>query len=183
MKRHALVQAMFLAFAIIFANNDKLAYAVECHVPELSKDQVIAIIQKERARRTDIPREIPNSDKSLYRSERCYYIYKEREKDAIEGGYIFILNESGVIVDILYHHAENHMQCPASDPTLDFLADRLKILRKQEPTLPKPPTITYKTRVVKFGCTFYYSEESDDETISQTFLFDAFGGLNDYMSR
>lgn len=158
------------------------AQAVECKAPKLSTEQIIEIVRRERAVRTDLPKEIPDSTKNVYLDERCYYTYHESGKDVAWGGRVFILNEDGVIVDILLHHAETTMKCPAPHPSLNFLADRLKLLREQEPTLARPPQIAYTTYMTKVGCAFYYTEETDDEASRKTFLFDVFGGLMDYMS-
>lgn len=172
----------YLTPAAMLINFCTSVQAVECKVPKFSSEQIIHIVQQERVARTDLPKEIPNSTKNVYPHDRCYYTYHESSREDFEYKYVFILNENGVIVDLKLHHVESHMKCPAPDPTLDFLASRLKVLREQEPTLPKQPLITYTTFIVKYGCTYFYTEENEDKNVSQTFLFDAFGGLRDYMS-
>jgi hypothetical protein len=183
MKPYSIIQTIIAILAIGLGGHNRLGYAVECPEPRLSTQQIIDIVQKERAARTDLPKEIPNGDKLVSPAERCYYLYQEFSKEYLEDKYTFIFNKDGVIVDILLHHAGTRMKCPLSDPSLEFLADRLRILREREPELPKLPSLAYKTSIVKYGCAFYYAEESDDEIIRQTFIFDAFGDLIDYMSR
>jgi hypothetical protein len=68
-----------------------------CSGPEFTDEQIAEVIRRERFVRTDLPAELPSSTATV-RRQRCHYIYVESVGDSSR---VFIVNQYGVIVDVL----------------------------------------------------------------------------------
>jgi hypothetical protein len=161
----------------IFFNDVTEAVGLQCTAPELSKENIIEIIQRERATRKDLPTEIPNAIKEV-RHQRCHYIYNESSPTELKS-HAFTINQYGVIVDASIPHTTYSMNCPPIDLSKEFLAERLSKIRLQESDIPHEPQ-SYTSDLEKIGCYFMYSEDYESPGKFQLFMFDFNGELIDF---
>lgn len=75
-----------------------------CTEPELSEQEIAAIIAQQRATRTDMPPAFESST-AVLRRKGCHYEYIESADPPRPGAtFVFTLNQHGVIVDVFYGH-------------------------------------------------------------------------------
>lgn len=151
-----------------------------CVAPSLSDKQIEDIVQKERARRTDLPKPFPKY-RSLVRRQGCHYTYIEYSLPAApESNQIFKLNQHGTIVDV-QKGGRGSMKCPDGVLTDGQLAEIVARERARRGDLP-PQFPKYKTRVQRLRCLYLYFEYALPERRGdyQTFTVDPFGELMEF---
>ena len=149
-----------------------------CVAPALSNQQVVAIVAKERAMRTDLPP--PFSEfKSTIRRKGCHYVYIEyalpETPDQIN---LFTLNQYGVIVDA----QPGNPKCPEHELTESQLADIVKKERGgRRKDLPAPFSNS-RIRVARDRCLYLYFEYAVPESRGnyQVFTIDPLGELLEF---
>jgi hypothetical protein len=157
------------------AGHDK----VDADTKGLADIEVKAIIDQQRAARSDLPKAFPQSE-WVVRKQGSYYSYIEYGLPKAPGmNQIFKLNRHGVIVDA--YTAENPntpIACPDkvySDSELAAIVERERKTRDDLP--PKFPEI--KIRVDRMRCLYMYFEYAVGDTQGKhhVFVIDPFGEL------
>jgi hypothetical protein len=98
-----ILPSFFLVFVALSIALESVAQP-HCTGPEFSEDQIREIIRRERSVRYDLPTAFENSTVMISR-ERCFYLYRESRVPAVIGSTsFFVLNQYGVIVDVMQGH-------------------------------------------------------------------------------
>ena len=134
-----------------------------CVAPALSDQQVKAIVDKERAKRTDLQAPFAEMTWSVQR-QGCHYVYIEFAVPAApDSTHTFTLNQHGVIVDT----RPGTMKCPDKVLTEAELADIVKKERARRKDLP-PPFPRATTHVVRVRCLYLYSSTPSPKPTAST---------------
>lgn len=169
---------VFVTLTISFFGSVNEAWSVQCKTPDISKENLIKIIQQERLARKDLPTEIPNAIIDV-RRQRCHYIYSESSPVELKS-HNFSVNQYGVIVNVSIPHTVFSMNCPSVELSKEALSAHLKQIRIQEPDIPREPQ-SYTVDLNKIGCYFMYEEDYDNPMYFQLFTFDFNGELVDFL--
>jgi len=152
-----------------------------CEAPNLSADQIHAIVLKERATRDDLPPAFPKYEYTA-RKQDCHYVYIEYGLPAaLEYYQMFRFNRYGFIVDVQNGGQISKLKCPEKVFTESELAEVIKKVRGQRQDLPSPFT-KYKTRVDRLNCLYLYFEYNFPEKRGdyQVFTIDPYGELMEF---
>ena len=173
-------QTLVLLFALVIL--PALGYPQStCLAPALSDQQIKAIIDKERAVRTDLPAPFPKY-RWLVRRQGCHYTYIEYGlPETPDYNHIFSLNQYGAIVDAQTGSRTSNLKCPDKVFTESELAEIIKKEREKWQDLP-PPFSSYKTHVDRLRCLYLYFEYNLPEKRGdyQVFTIDPFGELMEF---
>ena len=151
-----------------------------CGVPELSADQIHAIVVKARAAREDLAPAFREYDYTS-RREGCHYIYIEYGlPHAPEYNQMFRLNRDGVIVNLQSGAQVVEFQCPGKGLAEAELAEIVRQNRVRREELPAPFS-EYRVHE-KVGCLYLYFEHNVPKRRGdyQVFTIDPLGELMDF---
>jgi len=165
-----------------------------CVAPTLDDARVKAIIDTERAARTDLPAAFAHSRWSV-RREGCHYVYIEFSlPETPDKMNIFKLNQNGVIVDAMNGidslmpplvpegaQVAGHMKCPAHVLTEAELAAIIANERQTRSDLPAAFPSS-RVRVERMRCLYLYFEYALPERRGdfQVFTIDPMGELMEF---
>ena len=153
-----------------------------CQAPVISDQQVKDIVEKERGARGDLPKAFPKH-RWIVRRQGCHYVYLEYGlPETPENVQIFKLNQHSVIVDVqVGGEPVKSFKCPGKVLTESALTEIIKKERGSRRDLP-PEFSTYKTRVERLGCIYFYFEYAVPETRGNyhVFTIDPLGELMEF---
>lgn len=143
-----------------------------CVVHPLTDQEVKEIVDKERAKRADLPAPFSRYTWVVQR-QGCYYVYIERGlPEAPDYSQFFKLNQHGVIVDT----SPGKMKCPEKVLTESELTEIVIKERAKQQDLPAPFS-NYRKQVDRTRCLYIYFEYALPERKGnyQAFTIDPFG--------
>lgn len=90
-----------IIFLLCLLLADSLYAGSLCTGQELTKDQLIKVLERERIKRSDLPKAYPQSG-YLLNKKGCFYILIEYAVPERPGkNIVFTLNRDGVIIDVM----------------------------------------------------------------------------------
>jgi hypothetical protein len=147
-----------------------------CDALKLSDQEVKEIVEKERAKRTDLPLPFEKFN-WIVQKDGCYYVYTEYGLPAApEHNHIFRLNRYGVIVDA----RPGKINCPEKTLAKSELAATVAKERASRQALPQT-FAQYETRVERLRCMYLYFEYAlpREKGDYQVYTIDPYGELMD----
>jgi hypothetical protein len=160
-----------------------IAEELNCDGPELSDEDIITIVKRERATRKVIPPAFQEAVEIRVHKKRCHYVYVEYPKKKTVGrNRVIVVSRYGYIVDAYSGRSGNtFLDCPDVNYSVEDLQNFVNRQRKQYTDLPARPK-EYTTKMIKMRCMFVYYETPTPEksNVYQSFTLDYYGDIYDF---
>ncbi|MFT4939231.1 MAG: hypothetical protein ACI88A_002267 [Paraglaciecola sp.] len=172
-------------FVVLFGLFGSSVFAEElnCDGPELSDEDIITIVKRERATRKVIPPAFQEAVEKTVHKQRCHYVYVEYPKKRTVGrNRVIVISRYGHIVDAYSGRSGNtFLDCPDVNYSVEDLQNFVNRQRKQYKDLPPRPK-EYAIKMIKMRCMFVYYETPTPAkpNVYQTFTLDYYGDIYDF---